>query len=89
MDYEDDLIQLNSEEIMAPIKPSNSTRTVDSGYGSMLRDDEILGAYPPGGSGVGTSGSSEAEMKAVTVSSTRKCMSGCGKSMAMTFFLST
>ena len=58
MDFEDDLIQLNSGEIMAPIKPSNSTRTVDSGYGSLLRNDGILDAYSLGGTGVGTSGSS-------------------------------
>jgi hypothetical protein len=58
MDYDDDLIQLSSAEIMAPIKPSNSTRTVDSGYDSFLPNDDLPHAYPVGGAGAGTSGSS-------------------------------
>jgi hypothetical protein len=55
MDSDDDLIQLTSNEIMAPIKPSNSTRTVDSGYGSMLRNDGVLDCYYGEGNGIGTS----------------------------------
>lgn len=53
MDSDDDLVQLTSNEIMAPIKPSNSTRTVDSGYGSMLPDCY----YTMVGDGVGTGSS--------------------------------
>jgi hypothetical protein len=58
MDFDDDLIQLSSAEIMAPIKPSNSTRTVDSGYDSFLPNDDLPRAYPFGGAGAGTSESS-------------------------------
>jgi hypothetical protein len=59
MDSDDDQVHLNFNEIMAPIKPSNSTRTVDSGYGSMLKNDGVLDFYCPlGEEGLGTSGSS-------------------------------
>lgn len=58
MDFDDDRVQLICDEILAPIKPSNSTRTVDSGYGSLLRNDGVLDCYPLVGDGPGTSGSS-------------------------------
>ena len=57
--FDDDLIQLNSNEIVAPIKPSSSMRTVDSGYRSMLTNDGVLDGYPPApGDGPETSASS-------------------------------
>lgn len=55
---ENDLIQLGSAEIVAPIKPSNSMRTVDSGYDSLMRPDDLSGPYSFGATGAGTSGSS-------------------------------
>ena len=45
--FDDDLIQLTSNEIAQPIKPSSSMRTVDSGYRSMLTNDGLLDCYPP------------------------------------------